>query len=97
MKREILCEGCARDVQKMFALPEVTELVQSAPEGLASDERIRMVRGELRLQCLCDACGVLLPVESRAWACSLWSTRYGIPWREWEPEYLAPVVTAEAS
>lgn len=86
MKREILCSRCAPRLAEVWLdsyLPARLALIE-----LDANECARFELGALRRPIVCDHCNAELAAGVEAWCVSLWSTRAGIPYDRWEPEYI---------
>lgn len=79
MKREIICKNDIPKLKKIFE--------QSCAEH--PEEHFKIVKGKLRVPCLCDFCGKeLFPVYDTGFAISIWSDFGAQPYYEWEDEYI---------
>lgn len=74
MKREIVCVECYERLK-----PER----KSYP-----GEYIKAVHGTARESFLCDICGKSIPKGDKCIAQSIWADYGGIPYYEWEFEYV---------
>lgn len=79
MKRDILCPKCARERKKRYPTSEPYP-----------GEHIKFVKGVALKDMLCDACGkrTEIPKGSEAYAFSVWADYGGIPYYEWEKEFI---------
>jgi len=78
MKREILCLECKKTFREQF--PD---------DNPYPGEHIKIVSGFAGLDLVCDGCGDPLMTGYRCAAVSIWSDRGGIPYSEWEGEYIS--------
>ena len=82
MKREILCFSCENNSRKRFKCDSVDFAVPFA------NEYVKYVPGKAKRCFTCDHCGLLLRTGDVCCAVSIRTTRGGIPYYEWEHEYL---------
>ena len=84
MKREIVCSGCEPKLRKLFPT-----------ESPYPGEHVKFVRGLSIIKCVCDSCGQDIKVAEIVCAFSAWADYGGIPYSEWEDEYIDLDVAAE--
>ncbi len=87
MKREILCKECCENIiPKIFNVePTKSNTTTANPYPL---EYIKLMRGEAKNTYLCDMCGVVIEKDQICYAFSIWSDRGGIPYYEWEEDFI---------
>jgi hypothetical protein len=88
MKREILCLKCAAERSKRHGLihvPELQAIVDPFP-----GEHVKYVRGISKSNFFCDACATINIINpgEECFAISTWADYGGIPYFEWEDEYI---------
>lgn len=77
MKREILCSKCEPELRALF--PTDTPY---------PGEHVKFVNGKANKDLICDQCGQPIKTNDNCVAMSMWADYGGIPYYEWEPEYL---------
>ena len=77
MKREILCPICRANRRKLFPT-----------DNPYPEEHIRFVDGIAKIGMLCDSCIITISPGDECTAFSGWADYGGIPYYEWEPEYI---------
>jgi len=77
MKREIVCGKCREELIKLFPTDNPYPL-----------EYIKFVDGKARKEFFCDQCGREINKEENCTAVSIWADYGGVPYTEWEPDYL---------
>jgi hypothetical protein len=78
MKREILCMGCKADFRQQF--PD---------DNPYPGEHIKIVSGFAGFDMVCDGCGCPVGLWTECAAVSIWADRGGIPYYEWEREFIS--------
>jgi hypothetical protein len=76
MKREILCENCAKKLRKKLS-----------GDDPYPGEHVKFVRGILERNCCCDFCMTNLNPGNPAYAMSIWTDRRD-DYYPWESEFL---------
>lgn len=77
MKRELQCRECAEHLKNVF---------NKTP---APGEHVKYVEGVLKLSGLiCDFCGRPLEVGKNVYCMSIWADYGGVPYYQWEHEYV---------
>jgi hypothetical protein len=77
MKREILCLECKTDFREQFPV-----------DNPYPGEYIKIIAGAAIVLLICDGCGDELAIGCRCAAVSIWTDRGGIPYYEWEGEFI---------
>lgn len=77
MKREVLCKDCAVQMRKMFP-----------NDSPYPGEHVKFVNGKSKVQCICDRCSKPINPGDEICAFSSWADYGGVPYSEWEDEYL---------
>ena len=93
MKQEILCLGCGKKRMKGHGLvysKEFGRLVDPFP-----GEHVKYEEGKAKAPFLCDFCGCEIMPTGRCFAVSTWADYGGIPYYEWELEFIEPIVNSE--
>lgn len=80
MKREILCPECFVKMRKLF--PTDTPY---------PGERVKFVPGRALYGFNCDSCGNNIKEASPCNAVSIWADYGGVPYSEWENNYIKEV------
>ncbi len=80
MKCQILCKTCEAEYRKMFPNP-------SPYPG----EYIKFVNGKALFNMRCDECNEDILMTEEICAMTIWAENGGIPYREWEGQYLDSV------
>jgi len=77
MVRKILCKKCEEESRKLFPT--------SSPYP---GEHIKFVQGTIKRACFCDNCDTHIHTKDQVCAMSIYADYGGIPYFEWEDEYL---------
>jgi len=77
MKREIVCITCREKLLNLFPTDNPYPL-----------EHVKFVDGKARKEFFCDHCGREINTTEKCTAVSIWADYGGIPYFEWEPDYL---------
>ena len=77
MKQQIVCKKCEPSLRKLF--PTDTPY---------PGEHVKFVSGKAKRDFLCDRCGCDINATDSCHAVSTWADYGGIPYYEWETEYL---------
>ena len=77
MKRQIVCNKCKDSLRKLFP----TDMPYPG-------EHVKLVKGKAKKDFMCDRCGCDINATDNCWAVSIWADYGGIPYYEWEDEYL---------
>jgi len=81
MKRQIICMKCNKEYWNLFNL--------IGDEATAAGEHIKNIKGMALREYLCDFCGTTIKQSEKCTANSIWSDRGGIPYFEWENEFIS--------
>ena len=81
MKREIRCTDCSKKLQ--------------ASVKPVLFEHLKIVPGRSRKQCVCDDCCCRIQAGDPCDAISIWSDLGGIPYYEWEKDFLKETKNAK--
>lgn len=77
MKREILCPDCKKELRKTF--PSDTPY---------PGEHVKFVEGKALNEYVCDQCDKEIHIGDPCFAFSSWADYGGIPYYEWEGEFI---------
>lgn len=88
MKREIVCIECAKRRITGYGLV-YSENMQAIVDPFPQ-EHVKMVCGKAKNIFMCDRCGTQINVDDECYASSTWADYGGIPYYEWEDEFITP-------
>ena len=77
MKREIVCPKCELKLRKLFP-----------KESPYPGEHVKFINGLASIDFICDQCGEPILTKNECAAVSFWADYGGIPYFEWEEDYL---------
>ena len=81
MKREIVCPKCRKNLRELFPT-----------NNPYPGEYVKFVDGTARHDFVCDSCGKPINYNGKCTAFSCWAEYGGIPYMEWEDEYLREAI-----
>ena len=81
MKRQIVCNKCKSKLRKLF--PTDTPY---------PGEHVKFVAGKAKSVFMCDHCGCTINATDNCFSFSIWADYGGVPYHEWEPDYLYDIV-----
>lgn len=81
MKQDILCIKCAEERRGLFPT-----------DNPFPGEHIKFVFGTAKIECLCDGCVKYKEIHTgeRCCAFSLWTDFGGVPYHQWERNFINP-------
>lgn len=77
MKQQIFCDLCGKEIRKLHPTDE------PYPQ-----EHIKFLKGFSLDDYICDYCGKFIREDDVAWAFSTWADYGGVPYYEWEKDFI---------